>query len=141
MHHRLVDRVCRLVREDASRQARHQLLHLVDAAALHNVVVDQNVFAEEFHFVLEVAEQTANLSTGESREMDDFKRGVRFLQTHAPDRLRIVQKNMEREKKRNEAPPKITCRMEQTTRIILDSALVRHTLAAPSSSYPRTRDS
>lgn len=61
MHHGLVDGVRGLVGEDTRRQARHQLLHLVDAAALHDVVVDQNVLSVELHLVLEVAEKTPNL--------------------------------------------------------------------------------
>lgn len=59
--HGLVDGVGGLVGEDAGGEARHQLLHLVDAAALHHVVVDQDVLAEKFHLVLEVAEQPSYL--------------------------------------------------------------------------------
>lgn len=59
--HGLIDGVGGLVGEDARRQARHQLLHLVDPAALHHVVVDQDVLAEKLHLVLEVAEQPSYL--------------------------------------------------------------------------------
>lgn len=59
--HCLVDGVGGLVGEDASRQARHQLHDLVDPAALHDVVVDEDVLAEELHLVLEVAEQAPHL--------------------------------------------------------------------------------
>lgn len=61
VHHGLVDGVGGLVGEDARRQAGHQLLHLVDPAALHHVVVDEDVLAEELHLVLEVAEQSPHL--------------------------------------------------------------------------------
>lgn len=59
--HHLVDGVRSLVREDTGRQARYQLLHLVDPAALHDIVVDENVLTEELYLVLEVAEQPADL--------------------------------------------------------------------------------
>lgn len=61
MDHGLVDGVGGLVGEDARRQARHQLDDLVDPAALHDVVVDEDVLAEELHLVLEVAEQAPDL--------------------------------------------------------------------------------
>lgn len=56
MHHRLVDGVGGFVRKDARGEARDELLHLVDAAALHDVVVDEDVLTKELHLVLEVAE-------------------------------------------------------------------------------------
>lgn len=59
--HGLVDGVGGLVGEDARRQARHQLDDLVNPAALHDVVVDEDVLAEELHLVLEVAEQPSHL--------------------------------------------------------------------------------
>ena len=68
MDHGLVDRVGGLVGEDARRQARHQLFHLVDPAALHHIVVDEDVLAEELHLIFEVAEEPAHLrDTGVSR--------------------------------------------------------------------------
>lgn len=59
--HGLIDGVGGLVGEDARRQARHQLHDLEDPAALHDVVVDEDVLAEELHLVLEVAEQAPHL--------------------------------------------------------------------------------
>lgn len=59
--HHLIDGVGSLVREDTGRQARYKLFHLVDPAALHDVVVDENVLTEELYLVLEVAEQPADL--------------------------------------------------------------------------------
>lgn len=61
VHHGLVDGVSGLVREDARRQARHQLHDLENPAAFHDVVVDEDVLPEELHLVLEVAEQASNL--------------------------------------------------------------------------------
>lgn len=59
-HHSLIDRVGRLVREDAGGKARHELLHLVNAAALHDVVVHECVVAVELHIVGQVVEQPTN---------------------------------------------------------------------------------
>lgn len=59
--HGLVDGVGGLVGEDARRQAGHQLDNLEGPAALHHVVVDEDVLAEELHLVLEVAEQPPDL--------------------------------------------------------------------------------
>lgn len=56
MDHCLVDGVGGLVGEDARRQARHQLNDLENPAALHDVVVNEDVLAEELYLVLEVAE-------------------------------------------------------------------------------------
>lgn len=81
VHHRLVDRVRRLVGEDARGQTRHQLFHLVDAAALHHVVVDQNIFAEELHFVLKVAEQPSHLPVGNPKRNVPFSY-VTFVGVH-----------------------------------------------------------
>lgn len=64
VHHTLVDGVGGLVGEDARGQARDQLLHLVDATALHDVVIDQDVLAVELYLVLHVAEQAAHLGKG-----------------------------------------------------------------------------
>ena len=61
VHHGLVDGVGGLVGEDARRETRHQLLHLVDPAALHDIVVDENVLAEKLNLVLKVAEQPSYL--------------------------------------------------------------------------------
>lgn len=61
--HGLVDGVGGLVGEDAGRQARHQLHDLKNPAALHDVVVDEDVLAEELHLVLEVAEQPSHLTS------------------------------------------------------------------------------
>lgn len=69
MDHGLVDGVGGLVGEDARREARHQLLHLVDAAALHHIVVDEDVLAEKFHLVLEVAEQPAYLQAYSNKQV------------------------------------------------------------------------
>ena len=69
MDHGLIDRVRGLVGEDARRQARHQLLHPVDPAALHDVVVDQDVLAEKLHLVLEVAEQPSHLQAGSNNQV------------------------------------------------------------------------
>ena len=55
MHHCLVDGVRRLIWKDARAQARHKLLHLELAAALHHVVVHKNVVAKKLYTVLEVA--------------------------------------------------------------------------------------
>ena len=49
MKHGLVDGVGRFVGEDAGGQHGDQLGHFVDATIFHHVVVDQRVFAVEFH--------------------------------------------------------------------------------------------
>jgi hypothetical protein len=46
--HGFVNGVRRLVRKDAGGKHGDELLNFVDAAAFHNVVVDENVLAEEF---------------------------------------------------------------------------------------------
>lgn len=69
MDHGLIDGVGGLVGEDARGQARHQLLHLVDPAAFHDVVVDQDVLAEKLHLVLEVAEQPSHLQAGSNNHV------------------------------------------------------------------------
>lgn len=59
--HHLIDGVRSFVGEDTGGEARYQLVHLIDPAALHDIVVDENVLTEELYLVLEVAEQPAHL--------------------------------------------------------------------------------
>mmetsp|Transcript_2079 Transcript_2079/g.2978 ORF Transcript_2079/g.2978 Transcript_2079/m.2978 type:complete len:360 (-) Transcript_2079:110-1189(-) len=58
--HGFVDRVGRLVGKDASAQHAHQLFDLVNATTFHDIVVDQNVFTEEFHLLRHVGKQPAD---------------------------------------------------------------------------------
>jgi len=67
VEHGLVDGVTRLVGEDAGGEEGHELLHLVDAAVLHDVVVDECVLAVELNLLGQVGEQTADLGG----EVDD----------------------------------------------------------------------
>ena len=53
VQHRLVDGVGRLVGEDAGGEEGHELLDLVDAAVLHDVVVDESVLAVELDLMRE----------------------------------------------------------------------------------------
>lgn len=62
VNHGLIDGIGGLVGEDAGREEGDELLDLVDAAALHDVVVDENVLAIELDLVLEVGEEPANTS-------------------------------------------------------------------------------
>mmetsp|Transcript_12391 Transcript_12391/g.26985 ORF Transcript_12391/g.26985 Transcript_12391/m.26985 type:complete len:677 (+) Transcript_12391:166-2196(+) len=72
VHHRLIDGVGRLVREDARGEARDALLHTVDAAALQDIVVDQGVVAVEVHLLPQVVEEATDLR----REVDHVRRLV-----------------------------------------------------------------
>lgn len=47
VEHRLVDGVGRLVGEDAGGEERNELLHLVNAAILHDIVINKGVLAVE----------------------------------------------------------------------------------------------
>lgn len=49
VQHGLVDGVSRLVGEDAGGEEGHELLDLVDAAVLHDVIVDKSVLAVELN--------------------------------------------------------------------------------------------
>lgn len=62
---RLVERVLDLVREDARRQARDELLHLGLVRALEHVVVDEQVVAQERELQAHVLEEAAD----EGREL------------------------------------------------------------------------
>lgn len=85
--HGLIDGVRGLVGEDARRQAGYQLHHLVDSAALHDVVVDDDVLAEELHLVLEVAEQAPDLiGCGEKRA----KRGEPWRCSRGPQTVTLT---------------------------------------------------
>ena len=55
VNHRLVDRVGRLVRKNTGRQTANQLFHLEDPAALHDVVVQQDVLPIEIHLLSQVS--------------------------------------------------------------------------------------
>mmetsp|Transcript_1805 Transcript_1805/g.4462 ORF Transcript_1805/g.4462 Transcript_1805/m.4462 type:complete len:345 (-) Transcript_1805:75-1109(-) len=72
VEHGLVDGVRGFVGKDACRQHADQLLDLVDAAAFHDVVVDEDVDAEEFHLLGHVGEE----STDHGGQMDDVRRLV-----------------------------------------------------------------
>ena len=56
----LVQRILNLVREDACRQARNNLLDSGLMRDLENVVVNQTVITQESEFVLHVLEQTSD---------------------------------------------------------------------------------
>ncbi len=49
VQHCLVDGVGRLVWKNAGRKHGDELLNFVDTAAFHDVVVDENIFAEKFY--------------------------------------------------------------------------------------------
>ena len=73
--HGLVDGVGGLVGEDAGGEEGDELLDLVDAAALHHVVVNQDVLAVELDLVLEVREEPAH-----TRGKVDDVRGLVLLE-------------------------------------------------------------
>ena len=81
MDHRLVDRVDRLVREDARRKARDELLDAALVALLHDVVLHCDVFAPKVDLVRHVGKQ-APYFTGQVedvRRVDSVKQGMCFL--------------------------------------------------------------
>ena len=63
MNHGFIDGVGRLVREDARRKTRNELLHLELTAQLHHVHVHDNVIIVKLHLVGHVIEQTSDLSS------------------------------------------------------------------------------
>eukprot|EP00636_Phaeomonas_parva_P015482 CAMPEP_0118859466 /NCGR_PEP_ID=MMETSP1163-20130328/5700_1 /TAXON_ID=124430 /ORGANISM="Phaeomonas parva, Strain CCMP2877" /LENGTH=351 /DNA_ID=CAMNT_0006793057 /DNA_START=339 /DNA_END=1393 /DNA_ORIENTATION=+ len=83
--HGLIDGVGRLVREDARAQAGHELLDAELAAALHDVVIDEDVFPEEVDLAALVREEAAH----ERREVDDVRRPV--ASEDGPRRLLVPQ--------------------------------------------------
>ena len=54
VEHGLIDGIARLVGEDAGGEEGYELLHLVDAAILHDVVVDERIFAVELNLIEEI---------------------------------------------------------------------------------------
>ena len=81
MDHRLVDRVGRLVWEDARRKARDELLNAALVALLHNVVLHRDVFAPKVDLVCHVGEQAPDFTgqVEDVRRVDSVKQSTRFL--------------------------------------------------------------
>ena len=51
VEHGLIDGIARLVGEDAGGEEGYELLHLVDAAVLHDVVIDERILAVELNLI------------------------------------------------------------------------------------------
>lgn len=60
MDHAFIDRIARLVRENARRQARNNLFAFVILGALQNVVGHQHVVTVKIRFVAHVGKETAD---------------------------------------------------------------------------------
>ena len=54
VEHGLIDGIARLVGEDAGGEEGYELLHLVDAAILHDVVVNERILAVELNLIEEI---------------------------------------------------------------------------------------
>ena len=63
MDHRLIDRIGSLIREDASRETRNQLLHLKFTAQFHHIHVHNDIIIVKLYLVGHVVKQAANLSS------------------------------------------------------------------------------
>ena len=63
VQHGLVDGIGCLVGEDTGTEKGDQFLDLVNAAALHNVVIDENILAKEFDLLAHVGKQTSDLGS------------------------------------------------------------------------------
>ncbi len=74
VNHRFINWVRRLVREDASGQARYELLHLELVRTVHDIVIHQRIVTVKLDLVLHVLKQSAN----KGRQMDDMRGFVLF---------------------------------------------------------------